>query len=87
MTTESKGAAHAPAHASSGNSPPPLLTQNELSEWLNLTPRTLEIWRLKGTGPSFRRIGKGVRYERDKVQDWLSNNCPLVASTAEEGTS
>ncbi len=86
MTTASDGA-HAPANESSGNSPPPLLTQGQLAEWLCVTPRALEIWRLKGTGPPFRRIGKGVRYERDRVQAWLDIDCPSVSSTAEEGTS
>jgi hypothetical protein len=29
---------------------------------LGLSPRTLERWRVLGTGPVFRRLGRAVRY-------------------------
>ncbi len=86
MKTEAHGANHVPHYNSSGSSPPPMLTQGQLAEWLCITPRTLEIWRLKGSGPSFRRVGKGVRYSVEEVQAWLDAECPLVSSTAEECT-
>lgn len=38
-------------------------TQDELAERWQITPRTLEMWRWKGTGPKFHKIGRRVLYK------------------------
>ncbi len=40
-----------------------LLSTSEASTLLGLSPRTLEDWRVKGGGPTFRKLGRRiVRY-------------------------
>lgn len=39
-----------------------------------VSPRTLQRWRMEGTGPSFVRIGRLVRYRRADLDQWL-NGC------------
>jgi DNA-binding CsgD family transcriptional regulator len=34
-----------------------LLTNQQTAELLGIKPNTLEIWRLKGRGPLFRKLG------------------------------
>jgi transcriptional regulator GlxA family with amidase domain len=38
------------------------LTQTQLAERWNISPRTLERWRWTKTGPSYVKIGGRVRY-------------------------
>jgi predicted DNA-binding transcriptional regulator AlpA len=63
-----------------------LLTQREAAELLRVTERSLERYRLSGTGPKFIRLGKtrAVRYRPADVEAWLASK--VVASTSEETT-
>lgn len=44
-----------------------LLTNIEVADMLGIKPNTLEIWRLKGKGPKFKKMGKEkqapIRYD------------------------
>lgn len=52
----------------------PLLSQKTVAKLLDLSPRSLEAWRLRGDGPPFVRISKRcVRYRRSEVELWLSS--------------
>ncbi len=42
----------------------PLLTNTEAAAYLNVAPRTLEKWRVAGTGPRYCYMGRLVRYRR-----------------------
>jgi predicted DNA-binding transcriptional regulator AlpA len=48
-----------------------LLNNAETAEQLGIKPNTLEIWRTKGTGPAYRKIGRSVRYVESDVLAWL----------------
>lgn len=60
-----------------------LMSQDDLSELLSLTKETLREWRRLKQGPSFVRIGKGVFYRRQDVQDWIDQN--VIAPKADNG--
>lgn len=52
-----------------------LLDTRAAAEYLALSPRTLEKWRSAGTGPTFCRIGggvRGVRYRRDDLDAFVA---------------
>ena len=46
------------------------LTQHELAELLQLPERTLEDWRLTGSGPPYMKLGRHVRYDIEDVLAW-----------------
>ena len=49
-----------------------LLTPIQLSDWLQLSPKTLQKMRTKRTGPEFVKLSRNVcRYHKDAVQFWL----------------
>jgi excisionase family DNA binding protein len=50
----------------------PYMTQGQLALLLNISERTLERWRIEGTGPAFTRAGRRVLYSRDIVEHWLT---------------
>ena len=62
-------------HQSHPNVPPPageeLLTISEVAAIVRAPLSTLRYWRHLGTGPRSFRVGRGVRYWRHDVADWL----------------
>lgn len=47
-----------------------IATTKETADYLGLSPRTLEIWRWKGGGPAYLKLGAAVRYDLNKVDEW-----------------
>jgi len=64
--------------------PMKLLTNSETAAILDLKPNTLEIWRIQGKGPVFRKIGRAVRYVESDVLAWIE--AQTCASTSEYHT-
>lgn len=58
-----------------------LLTTEQLAELLDIKPNTIEIWRLKGVGPRFCKLGRTVRYKREDVENWINDN--IYSNTTE----
>lgn len=62
-----------------------LLTNAETAELINILPNTLEIWRGKGKGPIFLKMGPEkqapVRYRESDVKAWLEER--LCSSTSQ----
>lgn len=51
-----------------------LLTQAETSTLLRINVRTLERWRIDGSGPRFVKLGRQVLYERDELAEHIRRN-------------
>lgn len=47
-----------------------LLTRKELANELKVTERTVDLWRMH-KGLPFIKMGSLVRFEKDKVMEWL----------------
>lgn len=53
---------------------PPILTIEQAAELLQLPVETLRAWRSRGLlGSCSRRVGKRVRFFRDRLVDWYFN--------------
>ena len=48
-----------------------LVTTKKVAEILNMSPRTLENWRGKGRGPTYRRIGGRILYSMADIQKFI----------------
>lgn len=61
-----------------------LLSNEQTAALLGIKKNTLEIWRCKGKGPAFIKLGdhpsSPIRYQRSRVMAWLQAN--LHASTS-----
>ena len=54
------------------------LTTNEAAQFLRLSPRTLEKWRVEGSGPIFRKLGrKKVVYTKSDLVAWTETGLRL----------
>ena len=61
-----------------------LLTNVQTAALIGLKPNTLEIWRVQGRGPVFRKLGRTVRYVEADVLAWIDSH--VCASTSEYPT-
>lgn len=50
---------------------PPLMTIEEVADFLRLPVRTLYYWRQSGDGPQPYKAGRHLRYKRSEVEAWL----------------
>lgn len=46
-------------------------TTDFASRLKDTSPRTIERWRTKGTGPKFIRVGRRVLYRPEAIERWL----------------
>jgi predicted DNA-binding transcriptional regulator AlpA len=59
-----------------------LLTQAEAAEILCLSERTLERFRVSGTGPKFVCLGRSIRYRPTDIEAYIASR--VVSSTSEQ---
>ena len=57
------------------------LTSAEAAEFLRISHRTLERFRVEGTGPKFMKAGRRVLYREQDLLGWLETR--TFSSTAE----
>ena len=50
------------------------LTNNEAAEYLRMSPRTLEGYRVRGGGPAFCKVGRRVVYVLQDLDAWVQGN-------------
>jgi predicted DNA-binding transcriptional regulator AlpA len=51
-----------------------LITPSELATALGVSEITLQVWRQKGNGPRFTKLGKNIFYPMREVQHWTETN-------------
>jgi predicted site-specific integrase-resolvase len=51
-----------------------LLTPMEVAEILQVKPDTLRVWRSRGTGPLYCRVGRLCRYRQSSVEEFITGN-------------
>ena len=49
-------------------------TASEAADYLRYSPTTLAIWRSLGKGPAYLKIGHSVRYRREDLHAWASQD-------------
>ncbi len=59
------------------------LPQSEAANLLRLSARTLERWRVEGTGPRFRRVGRRIVYSKVDLESWADGRCFTSTSAIE----
>jgi hypothetical protein len=59
-----------------------LLTEAEAADFLRLSARTLQAWRIRIVGPAFVHVGRAVRYRRRDLIGWIELNTVSPMSAA-----
>jgi hypothetical protein len=54
--------------------PDSLLAEVAAAEMLGLSTRTLQSWRIVGSGPAYVRAGRAIRYRRRDLLTWIDAN-------------
>lgn len=64
---------------------PALLTPKEAAAFLQVSEKLLKEWRVKGSGPKFRRFGhRTVRYLQSDLTDWPGMGSPKTIQEAHQ---
>lgn len=72
---------HPLRHLAHGDEPPKMfLTPNELADYWRMASHTLAIWRHKGIGPKFTKVGARIRYAVDDVIAYEKTHTPADKS-------
>lgn len=50
------------------------LTELEAARIMRLKPNTLAVWRCKGKGPSYSKVGRRILYDLDELQTYIDTN-------------
>jgi Helix-turn-helix domain len=58
-----------------------LLDERAAADFLNVSIKTVQGWRLRRTGPRFYRISNRIRYSLDDLQQYLST-CAVEPETS-----
>jgi phage terminase Nu1 subunit (DNA packaging protein) len=61
--------------------PDAALNENQAAEFLGVSVRTLQAWRVRGGGPVYCKIGRAVRYQRRVLVSFQQEH--TVSSTSE----
>ena len=51
-----------------------LMSTRDVARVLGIAVRTLEHWRNIGTGPTYSKIGRAVRYSRGALEQFIQDN-------------
>ena len=62
-----------------------LQSQREAANYLRLSERTLERYRLTGEGPRYCKLGRRVLYRSEDLLAWVATR--VVTSTSEEASN
>jgi predicted site-specific integrase-resolvase len=60
------------------------LNNKEAAEYLRVKEETMEVWRVRGRGPRFRRAGRRILYAIEDIEAFIGES---VGSTSEPATS
>jgi len=75
-----KPAAPTPPQAEGDDGSPAWLTTRTAAKHLGVSKAALELWRKKGSGPQFARLGRSVRYARADLDKFARNGHPSSES-------
>lgn len=50
-----------------------ILDETEAAQFLRISTRTLQAWRVQGRGPRFHKVGRLCRYSRAELESWLDS--------------
>jgi excisionase family DNA binding protein len=63
----------------------PLISIDELSDYLGVPVKTIYDWRLAGHGPCAIRVGRHLKYAISDVREWLATQRETVPGRAGSG--
>ena len=66
-----------------GNDDSGFLHTRRAADYLALSPRTLDGYRVSGAGPAFHRFGNRVRYRRSDLDEWAANRRSTTTAEAD----
>jgi predicted DNA-binding transcriptional regulator AlpA len=51
-----------------------LVSELQFAAMMGVTDYTLQVWRVKGTGPKFVKLGRSIFYRLKHIDEWMDKN-------------
>lgn len=58
------------------------LNESQVAELLSVTSDAVRYWRRNGTGPSWYKFGRFIRYQKDEVVQWAESQVVKARSNS-----
>lgn len=58
----------------------PLISVQQLAEYLDVPPQRIYDWRMAGIGPKGHRLGRELRFPISEVRRWLAEHAETAES-------
>jgi excisionase family DNA binding protein len=62
-----------------------LLNEAQAADYLNVSARTLQAWRVQGRGPLFTKLSRAVRYRRADLDAYVARGVVQSTTQADAG--
>ena len=79
-----RGVLLAEGESSVSNDEGSFLNTRRAAVYLDLSPRTLDGYRVSGEGPAFHRFGNRVRYRRSDLDQWAQGRRATTTAEADK---
>ena len=66
-----------------GNDESGFFDTRRAADYLGLSHRTLDCYRVSGAGPAFHRFGNRVRYRKSDLDEWAANRRATTTAEAD----
>lgn len=60
----------------------PLLTTEQVAQYLQVPVATIHQWRYRGEGPRASKVGRHLRFHKSDVDSWLDRHAQPAAGAA-----
>jgi excisionase family DNA binding protein len=51
-----------------------MFNEDQAAQFLGVSVRTIQSWRVTGSGCPYVKLGRSVRYQKAKLIDWIEQN-------------
>jgi predicted DNA-binding transcriptional regulator AlpA len=63
------------------------ITQEEAATIIGVKPTTLAMWRHKGKGPRYIKVGRSCFYRESDIDAWLDSQCVIPQPKDDAGAA
>jgi len=61
----------------------PMMNADAAAAWLGISKQTLAIYRVRGSGPNYCKLGRRVLYPQSELSQWVESR--VRVSTTDDG--
>jgi excisionase family DNA binding protein len=57
-----------------------MFNEDQAAQFLGVSVRTIQSWRVTGSGCPYVKLGRAVRYQKSKLIEWIEQNTRITTT-------